>query len=564
MSSRLSNSISSVSLGTGIWILSGSQGGTPLVLVVTAVILVCVGGLILLLKGIRHFGDPEGAFSSFISPLSWGIGIATVLILAEHAIRYLAFPYPLDDGEGFVLNQAVRLASHLPLYPPLGGSPYVVTNYPPVHALLLSIFTDPTSPGFFMGRMISVLSTALIALAANGIVRKITGNRMAGVIAGILAIASPVVYFWGALLRVDMLASALTLAGLWIAISQKGWKMLWSVPLLVAALYTRQSSVEAALAIALALIFNAGEIGNTSAEVRKRGIVFTILWILGAGFVLAVTQMVTHGEFWRHTVEYTKTQFFPGRIWSAAEWILPSHAMMLLLAIFALPRTLANPKRKVLGYFFAASVATALLSGKVGSDLNYFINLAMASALLAGCLFADFAESVKAPEKRPQWIMAALLLFPAAIAQSGLIEGSRMLSFTPIQDDYYAGSKIVDILNAEPGPILSEDEGFCLLSHHEVVFNPFIMSELAREKIWDQTVFVDWIRSGGPRIIMLRFDVNDPNNDDRAGAGGNAGWDRWTVEMEKAISDTYEIDKTVSPIYMRRTWYIYRPKAGIK
>ena len=158
-------------------------------------------------------------------------------------------------------------------------------------------------------------------------------------------------------------------------------------------------------------------------------------------------------------------------------------------------------------------------------------------------------------------VLVVLLLFPAAIAQSGLIEGNRTLSFSPMPDDYYAGSKIASILSNAEGPILSEDEGFCLISGHEVVFNPFIMSELAREKVWDQGPFVEWIKQGGPRVIMLRFDVNDPNNDDRPGAGGNAGWDRFTKEMESAISESYEIDGTVSPIYMRRLWFIYRPKA---
>lgn len=153
-----------------------------------------------------------------------------------------------------------------------------------------------------------------------------------------------------------------------------------------------------------------------------------------------------------------------------------------------------------------------------------------------------------------------MLLFPAALAQAGLIEGNRPLSFTPGADDYLSGGNIVEILSQAKGPILSEDEGFCLLSGHQVVFNPFIMSELAREGIWDQRPFVEWIRSKGPEIIMLRFDVNDPYSDDRPGAGSNAGWDRWTEEMERVIGDSYEIDKTVSPLQMRRLWFIYRPK----
>jgi hypothetical protein len=214
----------------------------------------------------------------------------------------------------------------------------------------------------------------------------------------------------------------------------------------------------------------------------------------------------------------------------------------------------------MLAMFFLASVGTALLAGKVGSDLNYFINLTTASACLAGCFFSDLTDLKPLANGKSAWILAILLFFPAALAQSGLIEGNRSLSFNPQPVDYSTGEKIVEILSRAHGPILSEDEGFCLLSHHEVLLNPFIMSELAREGVWDQSVFVDWIRNRGPKVIMLRFDVNDPNNDDRPGAGGNAGWDRFTKEMESAIRDSYEIDASVSPIYMRRLWFIYRPR----
>jgi hypothetical protein len=61
--------------------------------------------------------------------------------------------------------------------------------------------------------------------------------------------------------------------------------------------------------------------------------------------------------------------------------------------------------------------------------------------------------------------------------------------------------------------------------------------------------------------------VNDPNNDDQPGAGGNAGWDRFTPRMEAAISQNYEIDRSFSqvqdmfiPVFMRRYWFVYKPK----
>jgi hypothetical protein len=413
---------------------------------------------------------------------------------------------------------------------------------------------------FFPGRLLAILSTGFVFFAVKGIVGKATGNSVAGVIAGLLALSSPIIYFWGALLRVDVLATALGLAGLWVGISRKGWKILWSIPFLLAALYTRQSTIEGAIALALALFLSPRNPEGTDRDSRLRAVVFALVYIAGALAILAMLQAVTDGEFWRHTVSYTRTRFYLSRIWTTWQVILPSHAIVLLLALFGIGRAMRDRSRMTLAFFFSASVATSLLSGKVGSDLNYFLNLSAAAAGLAGCFFADLLESVRGAGKAANWVMAAMLMFPAAIAQSGLIEGNRAYSFTPLREDVLAGERIVEILSAPRQDILCEDEGFCLLSGHRVIFNPFIMSELAREGVWSQDEFVEWIRQKGPALIMLRFDVNDPGNDDRPSTGDYAGWDRFTSQMEDAIKESYTIDRSVGPIYMRRLWFIYRPK----
>ena len=565
--SPILSGIFTILFALGLWLLTGfTQNTHPLVLKIGA-ILICVGLIGLLLKGLSIYKREKNPLSNFLLPLTIGIGIAIFLGLIEHFARYLDFPYPLDDGEGFCLNQAVLISSGQKLYPPIGPAPYIVTNYPPVFPLIVSFFTNPDKPAFFAGRMVSVISTIAIMFFSAGCVAIATGkNRISSLTAWLVA-ASPVIYFWGALHRVDVLASALSIIGLYVAMSANGKRIYLSVPFFLAAFYTRQSSVEGfvAVAIALALQFSSPE----KTDSRKRGssglgkaILYAVLWAIGAVLIFVILQVSTHGEFWRHTVEYTRTRFFPGRIIAAMEWIVPSHAILIAVALLALPYALKDSRRRILGLFFLASLAISLLSGKVGSDLNYFLNLAIASACLAGCFAQDCIEAAYKASSKLIWASAAFLLIPGALIQSGFFEGDRAYSFTPIEEDYKAGEFITEILGQDKGPILCEDEGFCLLSGHKVIFNPFIMSELAREGIWDQTPFVNSIETKEFNRIMLRFDVNDPSNDDKPGAGGNAGWDRFTPEMEKAISGNYEIDRNfANPIFMRRWWFIYKPKS---
>ncbi|MCX6645595.1 MAG: glycosyltransferase family 39 protein [bacterium] len=560
--------LASILCGIGIWILYGGLQTIPPILIWPSTLVVIFGVFRFIFEGFSILTGKKNPVTALLIPLTLAAGTAALLILSEHFIRYLNFPYPLDDGEGFCLNQAIRLAEGQPLYPTIGPAPYIVTNYPPVFAGILSIFTDPDNVSFFAGRFISVISTILIALASGSTVGRITGNRNAGWVTGFLVLSSPVIYFWGALLRVDILSAMFEIAAIWVAISARGKTIFWTVPLLVLAIFTRQSSVEAIFAIGAGLLLFRDDDPIATGSKVKSGLIIIFGWIICIALALIFLQAWSGGEFWRHTVIYTKTQFYPERILTALQWIIPSHALILILALFGLRYALSDNRKRIIGLYFIASLATAMLSGKVGSDLNYFINLIIASACLAGVTASNLLQALEVDLKKHGWIAAILLLVPAAIIQSGTMEGNRAYSFTPIKDDYIAGQQIVDKLSSVNGPILSEDEGFCLLSGHEVLFNPFIMSEMAREGFWDETPFVDSIRNGEFDLIMLRFDVNDPHNDDQPGTGGHAGWDRFTNRMEAAIMENYDIDRSFSqipdayvPVFMRRYWYVYRPKS---
>lgn len=552
--------------GIGIWLLYGGIKPIPPVLAWRSVIFIFVGLFRFVLKGYQTVIHGKNPIAGFIYPVTWAVATASVLILTEHFLHYLVFPYPLDDGEGFCLNQAVRIAQGESLYPAIGTAPYIVTNYPPVFPWILSVFTDPGNVSFAAGRLISVISTAIIALSVGGTVNRITGNRHAGWISGILVLSSPVIYFWGALLRVDILASMFGIAAIWLAVTFRGRALLFSIPLLAAAIFTRQSSVEALFAIGLSLLLYRDENPETARRQTINGVMVIAGWAICTAIIFSVMQGISGGEFWRHTVTYTKTQFYPERILTAVKWIFPSHALILILALLGLPRALADSKRRIIGLYFIASFATGMLSGKVGSDLNYFINLIIASSCLAGIFISDLVQPLIDGQKNRGWVLAVLILIPAAIIQSGMMEGNREKSFKPFPEDYLSGRMIVEKLSSVNGPILSEDEGFCLLSGHEVLFNPFIMSEMAREGFWNETPFVQAIENREFDLIMLRFDVNNPYNDDQPGAGGHAGWDRFTPRMEAAIGENYEVDMSFSqfpdiyvPVFMRRYWYVYKP-----
>ena len=91
-------------------------------------------------------------------------GLAALLFL-RHGWEALAFPYPLNYGEGPLLDQAVRLAGFENIYRTnLSGPPYVVANYPPLFMLAQVPFVWLFGPALWYGRLISLESVAAVAL----------------------------------------------------------------------------------------------------------------------------------------------------------------------------------------------------------------------------------------------------------------------------------------------------------------------------------------------------------------------------------------------------------------
>src|SRR5829696_475230 len=89
---------------------------------------------------------------------------AEVGIIFFLAYQSLAIPhrYSLDYGEAPLVDQAMRLASGQNIYQAeISNLPYTISNYPPLYVSLMaaSVKLFGPSQSFFVGRMISVLST---------------------------------------------------------------------------------------------------------------------------------------------------------------------------------------------------------------------------------------------------------------------------------------------------------------------------------------------------------------------------------------------------------------------
>ena len=105
----------------------------------------------------------ETAPQSNRAPIGWLRVLTFALIAAllgcvAHTvwfwIRTITFPFPVDYGEGPLLDQAIRLGHGLAIYEvPASEPPWLVGNYPPLFPLLNSLLAQLFGPAYWCGRM---------------------------------------------------------------------------------------------------------------------------------------------------------------------------------------------------------------------------------------------------------------------------------------------------------------------------------------------------------------------------------------------------------------------------
>lgn len=483
--------------------------------------------------------------------------------LGIHVYNYLTFPLPLDDGEGHVLNQAVLISSGKLPYLPISQPPYIVTNYPPLFASLAALFfplagnyylTAGVSvfPGLIITRLISVLSGLGIAFLIYKIALKSGANRDYAAIASLLFLAMPLVYFWFPIGKPDMLALFLGLLGFYLGVIwlDRGITFYLSLIPLILAVFTRQSEIAPFLALFIVLLIRKD----------KRAVVFILSYAVSIVAITFILQAVTGGEYLKHIVTYTKTQFYLARLWTTWSFFFQYFSLALIVSFYFLVKKFIKKEfSPPLLYFFFA-VLISLTSGKVGSDMNYFLETIIAGQIILALFLTELSKETL---RQTGMAIASVLVFLIAF-DFAFLHDNRAYSYDPIRKPIKQGestdiefaSVLVSFIKQQPGKILSEDEAFPAICRKEVIFNPFIMSELSKEGLWDQTDFVESIKNQEYDLIILRFLVTNPNNEDKPSRGGYAGWDRWTEEMEQAIKENYN---NFAVIPLRRQWYIYYP-----
>src|SRR5688572_3077895 len=361
----------------------------------------------------------------------------------------LAFPFPLDYSEGPILDQTLRLAQFENIYRnSLASSPYTVSNYPPVFQLIQAPLARIFGPAFWYGRLISILSVLTAAGLIGLILHTLTGDRIASAIGGLTLLAFPYLMQGSVLGRVDALALALSLGGLYATVR---WTEHRRGPLVAWLLFTTTAFTNPryALAAPLTAFIWLWQLAHRRQAFRL------VANVVGSYVVLFLSlNLITQGGFYLNTVLanltsfswYTVTNYF---------LYLYLHAGYLVIGCLAFSgvERLGEATRSwplVAPYSLGAAFMT-LTVGMANSSANDLFEPVAALCLASGAFIAWASESY--------WLKALLVLV-LAVQMNVLIDWSRQDYVPAIMNkiaDTREVEQLAEYVRTAQGPILADE-----------------------------------------------------------------------------------------------------------
>ena len=400
------------------------------------------------------------------------VAAITAAIRIVQACERAIVPFQIDYAEGTVLASAMRLLAGLPLYPPLGGFPYVLTPYGPVGYVLIAGAMKLLGQSLVVPRLFILACAILAALTIAGATRALGGSRAVGVVFAAAFFCSPIVWVWLPLLRVDLLAVLLSLAGIW---AFAGGRPVVAALFFVAAVFTKQTSVAAPLACGLTLV----------ADRRWRGLGTLAMWTVGPGMVVLTA---LGPAAYHHLVSTHSDAFDPARYLHNLATVAGGAFVLLLACGYGLAGGHHTRQGRLAFIYLVTCSVMTLTAGKAGAETNHFIEWSAALAL-AGAV--SMSDALAQQDGGARLILAAVVGVTLLATVGVWWWPRRDIDVDGCRNAYAA------IQQSPAGPILSEDVSVLLLAGKDVtVTDPFA---------YRQVQGTSWARGGLAHLVATGY-----------------------------------------------------------
>ncbi|HEX2386381.1 MAG TPA: hypothetical protein VHL99_07450, partial [Candidatus Binatia bacterium] len=419
-------------------------------------------------------------------------------------IARIFFRQPINYNEGWNVMFVSRLLSGGPLYGPIDHLPLTPMNYPPLSFFIVGALSRATGDILLTGRLITVFSSAIVAVMIFRAVAKITGAKPAGFFAALFWYALMAGFAPGRLVMYDpqMLAHVFSVAALWLFTEWRDaliWRRIWLLALLCClGVFTKHLIVAVPLAIAAALLMeDRSAFRRFAVAASTVGAAMAAAWFWYGGAHLTANLIDSGRQVLNHRLVVRLTRIFVYR------GLIVVFAPFLLLL-----RQPGKLWRPYIIYFVVSFVIAAYASRGVGVDINAWFDFFIASAILFGIAAVVVAGS------ETRGLLASLVTvygiatcaLPVAFLAFGV--GVKRLNHSfELSAEQIAYERQVEVLRSLHGPAVSESLLLAYDAGKEFLLEPFNAAQLIAVGRIPESILTDPIRRREFAAIVLEADL---------------------------------------------------------
>lgn len=406
------------------------------------------------IKGSKYMKNIKKSLTKYLSLVLIVILSALILLYFFGFFKTASYPFDIEQGEGYTLRPAIYLSQgkfDLVYKKALEKPLFVYCEYPPIFLIAQAALFPLLSKTFVAGRLISFLSSLLIAFLIYKIVRKKCQNRKFPIISSLFFLSSNVVFYWGLIARADMLALSFSALGIYSLLefgeNRKG--LIMASFLFILSIYTKQTFIAAPLASIIYLFF----------KDKEKCLKLSISFLLPSALIFIGLNLLTGWNFLRNILIYNLSNLSPLKMRGYSQLFLKISFIPLLMGFFYF----LKGKEDFWRIYFLISLTLALFfSLRPQGWSNYFLETILSISVILGLLLRKYE---KAGKNLFLCLILLLLVFhiPIDILNSNNRRGNFYRSPFSYRNERF-DRKITKYFRGPEGPILIENIGYAIKS----------------------------------------------------------------------------------------------------
>jgi Dolichyl-phosphate-mannose-protein mannosyltransferase len=465
----------------------------------------------------------------------------------------ILYRQPMNGNEGWNVFFVSKLLSGQPLYVPLDRFPLTPLNYPPLSYFFIAGLSAFTGDILLTGRIVTLLSSAVVAAAIYGIVKNVTGHAAAAVFASLFWVCLMARFAPARLVMYDpqMLAHAFSAGALWLYSRWRGEltsRRIWIIAAACCvAVFIKHLLVAVPATLAAALFLDDRQAFRRLAFYGLViGTAFAATWLLYGGRNAVLDFMDTGRPVLNAQLFSRARQMFMRRF-----LIVAFGPFLLLLANFQRQWT------PYAAYFAISLVIGAYTARGIGVDTNAWFDFFIAASVLFGVLAGSLSSG--AAEARGRMALRYLVLLTSLLPlASGLPNALRTIDYGELRRSEEIYRNDVALLRSIPGPALFDSLLLGYDAGKEFLLDPINTAQLIVMGRVRESLVTDAIKQRQFAAVVLNADL------ERALCGSRylslTMLRRWSPGSLAAIAENYRrLENDGSP----RFFYVPRAVGDI-